>query len=106
MEKEKWINEVMNSTSGLQKAEPSPFLFEKITARIQQTNSAPKTVSVLFRTKFAVGFAAAALLITNGIAIATFVSTDQVASNTQSDPNKEIVTTLSQELGYSSSYNY
>jgi hypothetical protein len=36
MEKENWINEVFESTKGMQKAEPSPFLFEQITARIHK----------------------------------------------------------------------
>lgn len=36
MEKENWINEVLESTKDMQKAEPSPFLFEQITSRIQK----------------------------------------------------------------------
>jgi hypothetical protein len=36
MNKENWINEVLESTKGIQKAEPSPFLFEQINARIQK----------------------------------------------------------------------
>jgi hypothetical protein len=36
MEKENWINEVLESTRGMQKAEPSPFLFDQITARINK----------------------------------------------------------------------
>lgn len=34
MEKDKWINEILNSTKGMQRAEPSPFIFEQITAKI------------------------------------------------------------------------
>jgi hypothetical protein len=36
MEKENWINEVFESTKGMQKAEPSPFLFEQISTRINK----------------------------------------------------------------------
>lgn len=35
MEKEKWINEILDSTKGMQKAEPSSFLFEQVTERIK-----------------------------------------------------------------------
>ena len=35
MGQEKWINEVLESTKGMQKAEPSPFLFEQITSKIK-----------------------------------------------------------------------
>jgi hypothetical protein len=36
MDKENWINEVLESTRGMRKAEPSPFLFDQISARIQK----------------------------------------------------------------------
>jgi hypothetical protein len=36
MEKENSINDVLESTKGMRKAEPSPFLFEQITARIDK----------------------------------------------------------------------
>lgn len=35
MEKEKWIEEVFESTKGLQRQEPSPFLFEKVLSKIE-----------------------------------------------------------------------
>lgn len=38
MEKEKWIKEVLESTAEMHKAEPSPFLFEQVTARISSGN--------------------------------------------------------------------
>lgn len=44
MQKENWINEVFESTKGMQKAEPSPFLFEQITARINKGGHASVTV--------------------------------------------------------------
>jgi hypothetical protein len=34
MEKDKWINDILESTKGMHRAEPSPFIFEQITAKI------------------------------------------------------------------------
>jgi len=45
MEKENWIIEVFESTKGMHKAEPSPFLFEKITARITKGDLTSVSVS-------------------------------------------------------------
>ncbi len=36
MENEKWQEEVMQSLQGITKAEPNPFLFTRIEARIEQ----------------------------------------------------------------------
>lgn len=36
MDKEKWINETLNSTDGIKRAEPNPFLFPKIINRIKK----------------------------------------------------------------------
>ncbi len=38
MEKEKWIDEVLESTKKMQRAEPSPFFFEQISAKINSKN--------------------------------------------------------------------
>jgi hypothetical protein len=35
MEKEKWIDEVMSSLQGAQRAEPNPFLFTRIEERLK-----------------------------------------------------------------------
>ncbi|GAB3908837.1 hypothetical protein GCM10028803_45260 [Larkinella knui] len=42
--KERWINAILNSAEGMQRAEPSPFLFAKIRDRLQ-TAAAPVYVS-------------------------------------------------------------
>jgi hypothetical protein len=34
-EKEKWINDILSSADGMQRAEPNPFLFAKIRNRLQ-----------------------------------------------------------------------
>lgn len=36
-EKEKWINDILNSTDGMQRAEPDPFLFAKVRNRLTET---------------------------------------------------------------------
>lgn len=41
MEQKNWINEVFESTKGMHKAEPSPFLFEQITSRITNGTTKP-----------------------------------------------------------------
>ncbi|OJW73215.1 MAG: hypothetical protein BGO59_06945 [Spirosoma sp. 48-14] len=38
-EKDKWINSVLNSLEGMQRAEPSPFLFAKIQHQLATRNS-------------------------------------------------------------------
>jgi hypothetical protein len=42
MEKEQWINQVLDSTNGMKKATPSPFLFARIEQKIRR--QAPKIV--------------------------------------------------------------
>jgi hypothetical protein len=103
MEKEEWINEVLNSTSGMQKAEPGPFLFEKITARIEKKRTVEQAGLIFFGRKWALGLIAVLVLVlvlVNGLSIFYF------SSPKPSEPHKEIVNALSHELGYSSSYNY
>lgn len=46
MKKEEWINEVLNSTSGMEKAEAGPFLFEKIANRIEKQGAKPAASAV------------------------------------------------------------
>ena len=38
MNQEKWINEVLDSTKSMHKAEPSPFLFEQVIAKVRSGN--------------------------------------------------------------------
>ena len=35
MDQEKWINEVLESTKTMHRAEPSPFLFEQVIAKVR-----------------------------------------------------------------------
>ncbi|GAB3944850.1 hypothetical protein GCM10028805_12950 [Spirosoma harenae] len=45
--KEKWINDILNSADGIQRADPNPFLFAKIRNRLQDE---PATAYVSMRT--------------------------------------------------------
>lgn len=36
MEKDNWIDDVLNSTKGMHRAEPSPFIFEQISSKINR----------------------------------------------------------------------
>jgi hypothetical protein len=38
MKQEKWIDEILESTKGMHKAEPSPFLFEQVIAKVRSGN--------------------------------------------------------------------
>ncbi|HWY12649.1 MAG TPA: hypothetical protein VN026_15050 [Bacteroidia bacterium] len=99
MEQNNWINEVLESTKGMQKAEASPFLFEKISNRIQtgKTASPVKTNNI----KWVFVLVAAVILIVNIIAISNYSNSENKNSN-----ETELVSALGSELGYNSNYNY
>jgi hypothetical protein len=42
MEKEKWKDDILNSLHGLKPAEPNPFLFSRIEAKLEQTTGLSK----------------------------------------------------------------
>lgn len=44
MEREKFINEILNSVDGIAKATPNEVLFHKIEQRIQETTVSPRTL--------------------------------------------------------------
>ena len=47
MEKETWINEVMNSTKGLAALEANPFLFEKALSKIEANKKEFSAIKIL-----------------------------------------------------------
>jgi hypothetical protein len=97
MEQENRINEILESTKGMQKAEPDPFLFEKIAARIEKEKVRPVKVPFI-RWAFAVGTATA--IVINVLCIS-------LASKSNSDrPQNTAVTELVNEMGYKTNYNY
>ncbi len=99
MEQNNWINEVLESTKGMQKAEASPFLFEKISNRIQsgKTTAPVRSNSI----KWAFASFAAIILIINVIALSNYSGSENKNTDTT-----ELVSTLGSELGYNSNYNY
>lgn len=99
MEQNKWINEVLESTNGMQKAEPSPFLFEKVTARINagKTNISKTSPAVKW------AFAMSTVII---IALNVFVISDYTGNNIATSTDNDLISNLSSELGYNKTYNY
>ena len=99
MDQNNWINEVLESTKGMQKAEASPFLFEKISNRIQtgKTSAPVKTNGI----KWAFASFAAVILIVNVLAISNYSGSEKNNSD-----KTELVSALGSELGYNSNYNY
>lgn len=59
MDKEKWINNILNSAEGIKRAEPNPFLFPKIISRI----NSGEVSSVFIPRKKAILFFASILLL-------------------------------------------
>ncbi len=93
--KEKWIDEVLNSTGGMSRAVPDNGLYEKVVARIKtrQTNIIPFPVKRWV--------AAAILLLALNIgSVIYFMSQNRGAYTASTD------TPLAIELQSSSTYNY
>jgi hypothetical protein len=97
MKQENWINKTLESTKGMQKAEPDPFLFERIAARIEKEKVKPVKVPFV-RWAFAVGTAAAIVINVLCISLASKNSSEQ--------PQASAVTELVNEMGYKTNYNY
>lgn len=52
--KDRWINDVLESADGMQRATANPFLYTRIMARIQEANSSwEKTARLISRPSFA-----------------------------------------------------
>lgn len=79
MEADKWINEIFNSVEGMQKAEPSPYLYSKIQTRLKSTleEKIPIRRAFLSMTSLAI------LLVINVLFVKPGVK------NTESDESKE-----------------
>jgi len=74
MDKEKWINETLESINGIKKAEPNPFLFSKILSRIK---SGDKTTAFIPVRKIAFGLASMVLLAFINIAVLFYPTSSQ-----------------------------
>ena len=91
--KDQWIQKTMESLDELPKAEPNPYLYEKITNRLQSRRGAVISVRVIW--KLSVGFAI--LLLLNVFAISKYRS----QHSTRQD-----VATSGDQYGYQFNYNY
>ena len=65
MKKEQWTDEVMNSVKGLERAEPSPFLFTRIQAKLISTPTVAVWKVGLATVALALLLAVNALLVTS-----------------------------------------
>ena len=97
MEKENWINEVMQSTKGIKPVETNPFLFEKIAHKIELNRRDEVRVK-----SFSKGWAlAASLVIVVNIISFTYMLKDKPSHQ------KEIgYQALSKEMGLAQTSNY
>ena len=97
MEKETWINEVMESTRGMNPVEANPFLFEKIQFRME-ARSRETSLTKVFSKGWAI---AAVLLLALNIVSFTYMLKDS------SQPQKQSgYQALAKEMGLSNMYNY
>jgi hypothetical protein len=80
-QKTRWVEEVLESTKGIERAKPNSNLFAKIEAKI--SNKDAKIIPIYIK-KYA-GVAAAVLLLLNGYAIKNSLeNNNQVAQTTES----------------------
>ena len=102
MQKDQWINEVLESTARMQKAEPGPFLFEKVTARIERQKQfgLSEIGHVYFNWKFVMP--ALCLLVINVMAIRFYMTS--IASQKNTEGQTEMATETTYD--YSTSYSY
>jgi hypothetical protein len=70
MEKEKWIQEVFDSASKLERAEPSPFLVEKIMTRIKGESADNREA---YGFKWALGLVALLIIAINIVSLGRLV---------------------------------
>lgn len=103
MDKNRWIDEVLDSAKEIKSVEPNPYLFEKISNRMESN----KTVILEFegsknKTKWALAMAAVLV-----IALNLIVLMKSFSSTTESSQSSSLVSELGDELGYTTTnYNY
>jgi hypothetical protein len=97
MEKENWINEVMQSTKGVKPAAANPFLFEKIAFKIEQRKN-----QALTDNSFSKGWVVVAVL----LVIVNIVSYTYMMKDKPSPQKEMAYAALSKEMGLTSTSNY
>ena len=97
MKKEEWINSILESASGIEDAEPSPFLFGKIMNKLEQQE--PATANPV---RYRLAFSAAVLLLLL-INISALVIYKSQANN---QDETVAISALSKEMNPTTTYNY
>lgn len=100
MNRNQWIEEVLASTEGLQKAEPSPFLFEQVIARINTQKQDQES-----KTKFPKWILAASFVIILTINIISIAFIQNKTKSNNQDSNN-YYSELSEIFGYTNQYDY
>lgn len=103
MDKNNWIDDIVNSAGSIESVEPNTFLFEKTAHRIQNGKLESINLSgATPKTKWA--FAMAAVLV---IAVNVIVISKSFNVKTNSNQSVSLVSELVEELGYNTTeYNY
>ena len=97
MNKEQWINKIIESTGGMHRAAPADGLYEKINLKISKPSHTAYTITFPVK-RWA---AAAILLLTINIGSCIYaLEQDRTKANTNSS------ITLADEMQSSSTYNY
>ncbi len=97
MEKENWIDEVIQSTKGMKPVEANPFLFEKIASKIEQRKD-----QSLLENSFSKGWVVVAVL----LVVVNIVSYTYITKDKPSPQNEMAYAALSKEMGLTSISNY
>ena len=97
MEKENWINEVMQSTKGIKPAEANPFLFEKIAHKIELNRR-----DEVHAKSFSKGWALAASL----VIVVNLISFTYALKDKPSNQKEIGYQALSKEMGLAQTSNY
>ncbi len=97
MKKEDWINSILDSASEIEAVEANPYLFNKITSRINQ----PKTISKPM-VKYNVGWAVAISLVVALNVSSLVIYKTKIHKQTESAS----IEALSNEMISTTNYNY
>ncbi len=95
MQKEEWINQIMQSSADIKAVEPNPYLFNKIQSAIEQPEETTTAVPV-FKWAFAALF-----FISMNVACISFISFNKKQQNQEA-----ALSSLSSEMEFNTTYNY
>lgn len=98
-DREKWVNEVLNSTEGMKKAEANPFLYEKIMYKLQDREAVQDIPAKVLLPKWV--FAAVVVLLLNSLAIVKETNKGKSIRDTDT-PAMGMLS----EIGNQTTYNY